>query len=175
MRKHCKCRKKCRCIKSTVIHNYFCNKPADKVEENKTTEIAEKPKIGFWKAVGLIIINKEPKNGQTMAFLLAEIMAWIFNAIAICALILFGLLGYVVIWKLDWNLDLKTKWAYFIAQMFLSIFLLGLSLTVSLILRAVANDIKAEKDRNYITTLFFGFTSLASLIVALVALFKGVG
>ena len=38
-----------------------------------------------------------------------------------------------------------------------------------------AKERKAEKDRNYITTLFFGFTSLASLIVALVALFKGVG
>lgn len=175
MRKHRKCRKKYRRRKITVIHNHFYEKPIDKVEENKTTELAEKQKIGFWKSVWMIIGNKEPKSGNTTAYVLAEVMAWVFNVIAICALILFALLGYVIIMRLDWNFDLKIEWAYFIAQMFSSMLLLGISLTISLIFRAVANDIKAEKDRNYITTLFFGFTSLASLIVALVALFKGVG
>lgn len=171
MRKYCKCRKKCRRRKITVIHNHIYKKTIEKVEESKTTEIVEKQKIGFWKAIGLIIINKEPKNGNTTAYMLAEVMAWIFNVVAICGIGLFLLIGYVVIFRLDWKVDC----GYFVAQVFSSAILLGAILIISFIFRAIANDIKAEKDRNYITTLFFGFTSLASLVVALVAFFKGVG
>ena len=38
-----------------------------------------------------------------------------------------------------------------------------------------ANEIETEKDRNYIISVFSGIVSFAALIVALVALFKGVG
>ena len=36
-------------------------------------------------------------------------------------------------------------------------------------------EIETEKDRNYIISVFSGIVSFAALIVALVALFKGVG
>lgn len=39
----------------------------------------------------------------------------------------------------------------------------------------LAKEIETEKDRNYIVSVFSGIVSLAALIVALVALFKGVG
>lgn len=39
----------------------------------------------------------------------------------------------------------------------------------------IAKEIKKEKDRNYTMSVFSGIVSFAALIVALVALFKGVG
>jgi hypothetical protein len=48
-------------------------------------------------------------------------------------------------------------------------------LTFALLLRASANEFDKEKDRNYIISVFSGIVSFVALIVALVALFKGVG
>ena len=171
MRKQCKCRKKCRCIKSTVIHNYFCNKPADKDEENKTTEIAEKQKIGFWKAAWLIIRNKEPQNGNKTAVLLSEVMAYIFNTIALCCLGLFVLIVVSSFVNFAWS-NVPSE---LITQIVVLASILGLLLAIALIFRCIANEIRAEKDRNYIVSVFSGIVSFAALIVALVALFKGVG
>ena len=135
-------------------------------EENKPTK-----KIGFWKAVGQTIINKEAKNGKRTAILLAEIMNVIFNFMAIVAF-LFAISTIVVsVQKLNWNMDF---WQI-VAQLFIIAGFVIASLATSLIFRAVANEISAEKDRSYIITLFFGFTSLASLVVALISLFKEVG
>ena len=128
-------------------------------------------KIGFWKAVWFIIRNKEAKNGKRTAILLAEIMNSIFNSMAIIA-ILFAILTIVVsVQKLNWNMDF---WQIVIQLLIIAVFVVD-ALVTSIMFRAIANEIGAEKDRNYITTLFFGFTSLASLVVALIALFKGVG
>ena len=52
---------------------------------------------------------------------------------------------------------------------------LFVSLMLFCILFNIANEIKKEKDRNYIFSVFSGIVSFAALIVALVALFKGVG
>ena len=135
-------------------------------EESQPTE-----KIGFWKAVGKTIINQESKNGKRTAMLLAEIMNAIFNSMAIIA-ILFAISTIVVsVQKLNWNMDF---WQI-VAQLSIICGFVIASLTTSLIFRAIANEIGAEKDRSYIITLFFGFTSLASLVVALIALFKEVG
>lgn len=45
----------------------------------------------------------------------------------------------------------------------------------SILLWKSAKEIEREKDRNYIISVFSGIVSFAALIVALVALFKGVG
>ena len=45
----------------------------------------------------------------------------------------------------------------------------------SFLLWKSAKEIETEKDRNYIISVFSGIVSFAALIVALVALFKGVG
>lgn len=45
----------------------------------------------------------------------------------------------------------------------------------SFLLWKSAKEIETEKDRNYIIAVFSGIVSFAALIVALVALFKGVG
>ena len=141
-----------------------------KAQEKSEEKNRPKETIGFWKAVWEIILNKEDKDGKRTSSVLAEIMASIFNFVAIVG-VLFFVVILASIFKLEWNV----AWEQMVTQAIMIAILLLISLSIALIFRGIANEIKAEKDRNYITTLFFGFTSLASLIVALVALFKGVG
>ena len=165
MKKHCRKHKKCKQKTITIIYKT----DAQKAENNV---IPESPsKIGFWKAVGLIIINKEPKTGQTTAFLLACDLGYIYNAFALLGSITLAIFLKVVFFDLDWSAGLQKNIVQSIA---VAILLSGIAI-ISLIFRAMANDIKAEKDRNYIANLFFGFAGFASLIVAMLSLFKEVG
>ena len=43
----------------------------------------------------------------------------------------------------------------------------------SLMFRGAANDMKQEKDRNYIIALFSGIVSFAAMVIAFVSLVKG--
>ena len=171
MRKYCKCRKKHRYTYITVTHKHFCEKNDEKIQDKEEDAINQNAKVGFWKAVGKTIVNKEAKNGKRTAMLLAEIMVTVFNAMAILGVL--TTVGMVIVstQQLNWNMS---TWSVILQALIIGVFAVTVLIT-SLIFRAIANEIGAEKDRNYITTLFFGFTSLASLIVALVALFKGVG
>ena len=135
-------------------------------EESQPTE-----KIGFWKAVWQTIINKEAPNGKRTAMLLAEIMKTIFNFMAVLAILCTISTIFVSIKQFNWNVELLQS----VIQALITVAFVVTALATSLIFRAISNEIGAEKDRSYITTLFFGFTSLASLIVALIALFKRVG
>ena len=143
------------------------------VKANKKSKEANRPvpRIGFWSAVWKTILNKEAKSGKRTAMLLAEIMAAIFNAMAIFG-VLFAVVTFIAIVKqVDWSAN---GWSLGLYGFFTGMLTVTM-LLISLIFRAIANEIGAEKDRNYIATLFFGFTSFASLIVALIALFKEVG
>ena len=46
---------------------------------------------------------------------------------------------------------------------------------ISVMFKGAANDIKCEKDRNYIVSLFSGIVSFVALIISFIALFKEVG
>ena len=110
-------------------------------------------------------------NGNRTAILLAKIMSTFFNFIAVLGVVFAIATIVVTIQKLNWSIAI---WP-FVTQFLIVAAAVIVMLSISLIFRAIANEIMAEKDRIYIATLFFGLTSLASLIVALVALFKGVG
>ena len=105
MRKYCKYCKKYRQRNVRIIHNHFCETLDEKDEQSKTTAIEKKNKLGFWKSIWLIIRNKEHKNGNATAFVLAEVMAWFFNAVALCCIILFFLISYAVLFRLDWKIN----------------------------------------------------------------------
>ena len=169
--------RKCKC-KKIIINNNVNEIDYDKLaeaivkaqnvekEESQPTE-----KIGFWKAVWLTIINKEAKNGKRTAILLAEIMNSIFNSMAVIAILFVVGIIVVSVQNLNWSVDVLQ---IVIQLLIIAVFVVA-ALVTSIIFRAIANEIGAEKDRSYITTLFFGFTSLASLVVALISLFKEVG
>ena len=57
----------------------------------------------------------------------------------------------------------------------LAVALLVVLVLYSFLLWKSAKEIETEKDRNYIISVFSGIVSFAALIVALIALFKGVG
>lgn len=140
-------------------------KSDDAKYENMGTKTS---KVGLWKAVGLIIINREPKTGQTTAYLLAEVLAYVFNAFAVVGAVTLLICLKASIFDLDWSGNCQKN---MIQGVVAAILLAGIG-AISLIFRAMANDVKAEKDRNYIANLFFGFAGFASLIVALITFLK---
>ena len=142
-----------------------------KAQEKCKEEKHPTKKVNFFKAVWLIIRNKEEKNGTRTAAVLASVMGTSFNGLAIlCIVFIIGLIG-ATFYKLNWN---GAPSFIFMQAATVAVFLAVLSM-FAVIFRGIANEINAEKDRNYIVSVFSGLVSLAALIVALVALLKGVG
>ena len=85
--------------------------------------------------------------------------------------LLFGSISMFV--EMSWN-DFSTV-AENVFQIICSIIIIVLLVIYPIMLWKSAKEIETEKDRNYIISVFSGIVSFAALIVALVALFKGVG
>ena len=95
-----------------------------------------------------------------------------------------ALLGWIIAFALligSINTFIEMSWNDFstisgnVFQIIYSITITGLLVLYPLMLWKSAKEIETEKDRNYIISVFSGIVSFAALIVALVALFKGVG
>ena len=89
------------------------------------------------------------------------------SAIGLAAIVRY--VGKIAVWETAFDY-ISNIFALGIVTIFLVV--LGL---YSCLLWKSAKEIKKEKDRNYIVSVFSGIVSFAALIVALVALFKGVG
>lgn len=118
--------------------------------------------------------NNGAKNFTSSAF--ATITSLAFRGVAI--------LGWIVAFAMivaTWNIFITLEWLTLIEVIKnIMIIVVGLALFLmiflySLLLWKAAKEIEKEKDRNYIIAVFSGIVSFAALIVALVALFKGVG
>ena len=132
-------------------------------------------KPGFWKAVWLIIGNKKQTDGSLTAELFGGIISAFFNIMAILGVVVsvIGLIG-IILTAISMEWSAKNAFAYIFAIL-IAIAIIVTILVLSLIFRAAANEMQTEKDRNYIVSVFSGIVSFAALIVALVALLKGVG
>ena len=95
-----------------------------------------------------------------------------------------ALLGWIIAFALlicSINTFIEMSWNDFstisgnIFQIIYSITITVLLVLYPLMLWKSAKEIETEKDRNYIISVFSGIVSFAALIVALVALFTGVG
>ena len=95
-----------------------------------------------------------------------------------------ALLGWIIAFALligSINTFIEMSWNDFstisgnIFQIIYSITITVLLVLYPLMLWKSAKEIETEKDRNYIVSVFSGIVSFAALIVALVALLKGVG
>ena len=95
-----------------------------------------------------------------------------------------ALLGWIIAFALligSINTFMEMSWNDFstisgnIFQIIYLITITVLLVLYPLMLWKSAKEIETEKDRNYIISVFSGIVSFAALIVALVALFKGVG
>ena len=110
------------------------------------------------------------------SFSLTKAMAWLFYILAIASTIItIEILPLFVKWTYEYfQAELVTWLAYVVCALSIVAFLL-ISMVLFCILFNIAREIKKEQDRNYIISVFSGIVSFAALIVALVALFKGVG
>lgn len=149
---------------------------AAKIEE---TEELEKVKVTFFetiKAMYMILCGKRKTKGLTndifvmLTSLLFKIVGWIG---VIVSPIVIGFCFYFAVrmnWTPDafWN-NLMTEIAYIIIASYS-----GLAFMFSVMLIGASREIQREKDKNYIIAIFSGVVSFAALVVALVALVKGV-
>lgn len=155
-----------------TIKNAISNDQEEKVDTSKL----EKATLKDWfTVIKLIITNKADTKGTMTPALLSMIVGVFFNVLSIIfALggVMSLVLGIAEIIDLIIAPELISKYIIYIIVCFLTS---SLFLTFALLLRASANEFDKEKDRNYIISVFSGIVSFAALIVALVALFKGVG
>ena len=139
----------------------------EKEEKNKTYTNEELNKKGFWFKVWYIISNRKIENSNFLTSAIAGIMQLFFNAIALF-LTIFAILFFLCIFYVLFKGE---NYIY----IFNYVIATPTSLMLALIIRGIANEIGREKDKNYIFTAFSGIVGFVALIVALVALFKGVG
>ena len=126
------------------------------------------------KKVWLVLTDKANTNGNMTSVAFAAITSIVFKLIA-C----FGFLIVVAgIWVLctqardmAWTgIDLIFKHIYSVVLMSMLLIVVFL---YSVIMWGSSNEMKRERDKNYIVSVFSGVVSFAALIVALVALVMG--
>lgn len=137
-----------------------------KAQNRANSEEQPKEKIGLWKTIWHIIINKkEPQKAYT-AKLMAIILTDILNFLAFLFLLVLPLGISLIIYICNHNCTLS------IAQIILIFFCVFLFWVIGLICRACANEMSQEHNRDYIVAAFSGIIGFAALIVAVVALLK---
>ena len=148
--------------RKVVVHNHINEIDYDKLAEAmvKAQDISE------------VEENKKRKftsGSFAMLIMIAFYVFSIFVALLAASLIL----ALVVSWNtLQW--DGSTNIVVSILTIaFCIVFAIVLGLYAVLLWKS-AKEIETEKDRNYIISVFSGIVSFAALLVALVALFKGV-
>ena len=121
----------------------------------------------------------EDKENTKHKFTSGSFMMFVIGAFRAFAIIL-GILAAIMFLTpfIAWN---SLQWSSF-TNVFNSIFTIIFCIVIAIVLALYtallwksAKEIETEKDRNYIISVFSGIVSFAALIVALVALFKGVG
>ena len=138
---------------------------AKKKKQNKDKKFSQK--VGFWKKTWFVITNKTDDATVSLSMALSGLMALFFNIIAL-VLFLIGLMFMAMVVTGFFK-------SFDILSLILNIIFALLLPLLALIMRGIANEIGREKDKDYIMAAFSGIVSFVALIVALVALFKGVG
>ncbi|MBE7065782.1 MAG: hypothetical protein E7384_08240 [Ruminococcaceae bacterium] len=144
-------------------------KSVDKSEQTTATN-----KNSFWCNL-CKVLKGEPLTNSSTVIALSSFMAIIMNGLAICCTVLFLILFISPIYHsfttFEWSganiIDNILAIVTFLVFSFVAI-------SFSLVFRAVANEIKYEKDKNYIVTLFSSLIGIFALIVAIIELYKGV-
>ena len=176
-----RCRKKVIIVKNDFDYDKLAkaiSAESKSEKEDAYCEPQEQEKLtfcGFFKLIYYIIFNKKQSNGTMTSGLLSGLIALAFNGLAILGLIIFvcGIVAIAnIIKNCVWTSELVANNIATISLMVAFVVIVGM---FSLIFRAAANEMAKEKDRDYVVAVFSGIVSFAALIVALVALLKGVG
>lgn len=150
-------------------------KAQKKASESEETERNVKEKQNIFITIWRILRGERSKDGRMLSAPFVFLVSYLFRIIAISGIILLVLfdIGFVKSFAiLQWQgIAIITN-----------VFVIGLIIlsNVAILLFMVlfwgaANDVEYEKDKNYIIGVFSGIVSVAALIVAIIALYKGVG
>ena len=138
----------------------------------------EAEKITLWKflkKVWLVITDRADTHGNMTSGAFAFLVSIVFRAVALVGFLVFALGIYaVVLYFLDlswqnWPEIIRNIYALVMVAMILFVLVM-----YSIIMWGASNEMRKEKDKNYIISVFSGVVSFAALIVALVALLRGV-
>ena len=130
----------------------------------------DEKEIGFWKGVWWIIIGKGSENSSFATAIVAGVLSVMFNALFVAGLILTLIVSVASIQSvlnMTWTIG---EYIRNTGTIVLMAFICGLMFMISIMFRGAANDLKHEKDRNYIIALFSGMVSFVALIISLIAL-----
>ena len=135
--------------------------------------VAEGKRVGFWKKIWWIIKGEGSKDGRYSSGIFASLLGLAFNFLAVVGVVLcIVMIATAIYTGINLN-DAKEKLTANLISIVVEV-VYGLTFAVfALMFRGAANDMKLEKDRNYIIALFSGVVSLVALIVSFVALAKG--
>ena len=136
---------------------------------------APKEKIKIRETIWLIIRNKKKSNGTVTSDFIGLIMSHFFNLLSLIS-VCFSLLFIAVLVKAICDTNWSSEYSVLVNRItliFVESAFAFLALVFSLVFRASANEMAAEKDRNYIMAVFSSVVSFAALVAALAALFKG--
>lgn len=119
--------------------------------------------------------NKTESKNTTMTF--ASLISLFFRGVAIMLLPLI----IIIVLEIPQAIDEIMVWKNFsviVVKIIYKLSMACLAFVMGIYARVLwnsAKEIELEKDKNYIVSVFSGIVSFSALIVALVALFKGVG
>lgn len=152
---------------------------ANKLVGNKDVSDEEKDpqkKLNLFKAIVQILKGDQDKNGRLLSNSFVLLLTLFFKTMAVAgflfSLVTIGIYVYYLT---------EASWSAFssiVSNIFLLIPVFSVSYCIflySVLMWGAGNDIKKEKDKNYIISVFSGITGLAALIVSFIALMKGVG
>lgn len=143
--------------------------------KDKTSDSSKDGKTKFFPAIWRILKGEKSEDGRFLSAPFAVIISCLYRFIAILGLIAAVLLGVATVMAIG-----KVSWQGWniLSNVLAIIFVIAVTMTVFLYMLmfwGAANDVKHEKDKNYVISVFSGLVSVAALIVAIIALYKGVG
>lgn len=150
-------------------------KAQKKASESEETERNVKEKHNIFITIWRILRGERSNDGRMMSAPFEIFISSLYRTIAILGfiiIVIFDILAVIALTKMSWQ-------GYAIISNIISIIL---TITISFVsflcmvlFWGAANEVEHEKDKNYIVGVFSGIVSVASLIVAIIALYKGVG
>lgn len=142
----------------------------ERQEEQESTQ----PKQSFAKLVWEIWTNKRDTNGRFTTAAFSIIANMFFKTMAIAILfITFGMFAIVLKESAPLFKAHLENAPLILASLLLAGAIAFLGLLAATVFWGASNEIDCENNRDYVLGAFSGIVSLAALIVALVALFKG--
>ena len=145
---------------------------AEEIIEERANDECDDTFIGIGESIWYTIINKKQVHKDVFAQAISKLICFVFNASAIL-LTIAGL--FCIGWASNSMTEVINGHLSEIWNIVLFILIGTATFLTALFMRGMANDIAREKNKNYIVAIFSSVISFAALIVALVALFKGVG